>query len=217
MTAKKPIIQKFPDFKLEDNHDGAACGLDEVGRAPLAGPVTASCVYIPDNQKHHGFIKEIRDSKKLSRKKREALYDQITGYFAYAITDIMQEDVDRLNIHHASLQAMARSYETMCKNFSLQPDLALIDGKFAPAMPCKTMTVIKGDNVSVSIAAASIIAKVHRDRYMEQLHNKYPHYGWNTNVGYPTKQHLEAIKEHGITAHHRRSFSPIKHYNSLAS
>lgn len=201
-----------PNFSFEERHNGIVCGLDEVGRAPLAGPVTAACVYIPPEVREHEFLIHVKDSKKLSKTKREVLYDQIIEHCLYGIADIWQQEIDRINIHHASLLAMQTAYDAMRSDFDVQPKHALVDGKFSPQLSCESTTIIKGDSVSRSIAAASIIAKVHRDRYMQTLHEEYPYYGWNTNAGYPTKQHLEALQEHGITDHHRRSFSPIKDY-----
>lgn len=195
------------DFSLEDQCDGIVCGLDEVGRGPLAGPVVAACVVIPKDKRMLDFISEIQDSKKLSLKKREELYDKITTHFPYAISEITPEEIDDINILQASLKAMKTAHDTL-DNI----EYALVDGNKAPQLSSQTTTVVKGDSKSKTIAAASIIAKVHRDRIMLALSKKYPHYGWSNNSGYPTKQHREAIQEHGITPHHRKSFAPVRNF-----
>ncbi len=195
------------DFSLEDQCDGIVCGLDEVGRGPLAGPVVAACVIIPKDKRMLDFISEIQDSKKLSAKKREELYDKITTHFPYAISEITPEEIDDINILQASLKAMKTAHDTL-DNI----EYALVDGNKAPQLSSQTMTVVKGDSKSKTIAAASIIAKVHRDRIMLALSKQYPHYGWSNNSGYPTKQHRAAIQEHGITPHHRKSFAPVRNF-----
>lgn len=195
------------DFSLEDQYDGTVCGLDEVGRGPLAGPVVAACVVIPKDKRMLDFISEIQDSKKLSLKKREELYDKITTHFPYAISEITPEEIDDINILQASLKAMKTAHDTL-DNI----EYALVDGNKAPQLSSQTTTVVKGDSKSKTIAAASIIAKVHRDRIMLALSKKYPHYGWSSNSGYPTKQHRAAIQEHGITPHHRKSFAPVRDF-----
>lgn len=195
------------DFSLEDQYDGIVCGLDEVGRGPLAGPVVAACVVIPKDKRMLDFISEIQDSKKLSAKKREELYDKITTHFPYAIAEITPEEIDDINILQASLKAMKIAHDTL-DNI----EYALVDGNKAPQLSSHTMTVVKGDSKSKTIAAASIIAKVHRDRIMLALSKQYPHYGWSNNSGYPTKQHRAAIQEHGITPHHRKSFAPVRNF-----
>ncbi|HPF79242.1 MAG TPA: ribonuclease HII, partial [Alphaproteobacteria bacterium] len=118
------------------------------------------------------------------------------------------QEIDELNIHHATLLAMKRAYEAMMTNHECFPQTALIDGKFAPKIACKTQTVVKGDSLSLSIAAASILAKVTRDRLMAGLHEEFPHYGWDSNAGYGTKVHMTGLDSHGITPHHRLSFAP---------
>lgn len=193
-------------------HDAAftvpLCGIDEVGRAPLAGPVVAGCVFISPENTGHKIWKYIRDSKELTLAEREAMYDDIAGNSCHGFGAANVEEIESLNIHHASLLAMQRAYVAMISCLETQmPDmLALVDGRFAPKISCNTKTIIKGDNVSVRIGAAAILAKVHRDRMMFALHETYPMYGWNSNVGYPTPHHRKAIKQHGLTEHHRRNF-----------
>ncbi len=197
--------QAAPDFSLEDQHEGLVCGLDEVGRGPLAGPVVAACVIIPKNMRTFDFIKDINDSKKLSAAKREKLYTKITQHLPHAIAELSPEEIDTLNILQASLEAMRRAY-VQIEGITH----ALVDGNKAPNLKCPLTTVIKGDSKSKSIAAASIIAKVHRDRIMQNLAIEFPEYGWDRNAGYPTQEHRTALQTHGITLYHRKSFAPVK-------
>lgn len=197
----------YPDFFHEDQHDGIVCGLDEVGRGPLAGAVVAACVVIPRSFRNLDFISEIRDSKKLSFKKLEYLYDCITEHFPYSIAEISPQKIDEINILQASLKAM----KTACEMVG-GIDHALVDGNKLPNLPCSATAIVKGDAKSVSIASASIVAKVHRDRLMTRLAVEYPYYGWESNVGYPTAAHLAAIEKHGITPHHRKTFSPVRNF-----
>ncbi|MGH1403154.1 MAG: ribonuclease HII [Alphaproteobacteria bacterium] len=196
------------DFSIEDQYDGIVCGLDEVGRGPLAGPVVAACVIIPKEKRQLGFISELQDSKKLSEKKRVGLYDEITTHFPYSIAEISPQEIDEINILQASLKAMKQAHD----HFN-DIEYALIDGNKAPEnLSSHSITVVKGDSKSKTIAAASIIAKVHRDTLMHKLDIEFPHYGWVKNAGYPTAQHREAIAKHGITPHHRRSFAPVRRF-----
>ena len=197
-----------PDFTFEQDHKGPVCGLDEVGRGPLAGPVVAACVYIPQGAYGLPFISEIKDSKKLSEKKLEQLYALITEHFIYGVAELDPEVIDEINILQASLKAMRLALDETRYDYVH----ALVDGNKMPDLPCPATTVVKGDSKSTSIAAASIVAKVTRDRIMKDLHEKFPHYGWNTNVGYPSKAHLAGIDAHGITPHHRKSFAPVKNF-----
>jgi ribonuclease HII len=199
-----------PDFSMEQEYAGPVCGIDEVGRGPLAGPVLAACVYLPTEMHKSSVIKQIKDSKKLSLKKREEIFLEIRKNAVFGIGMAAIEEIDELNIHHATLLAMKRAHEHMLGDFDIRPQTALVDGKFRPELACDAYPVIKGDNKSVSIAAASIMAKVTRDRIMSKLHNEHPYYGWNSNAGYGTAQHMEGIRVHGITKHHRKSFAPIK-------
>lgn len=193
-----------PDFSLEDTCEGVVCGIDEAGRAPLAGPVTAACVFIPVEKRGLKFLDAVNDSKKVAKPRREELFACITENFIWGTGMASPTEIDALNIHHATLLAMKRAFEA-CRAGAA---IALVDGKFAPALPCATRTIIKGDGLSKSIAAASIVAKVTRDRLMETLHREFPYYGWNRNAAYPTPEHLEALRIHGLTPHHRRSFAP---------
>jgi len=200
-------LKNLPDFSIEDQYDGVVCGIDEVGRGPLAGCVVAACVIIPKESRELDFIADIKDSKKLSLKKREYLYDKIMEHFPCAIAEISPQEIDEINILQASLKAMKLAFEKLNGI-----DHALVDGNKAPALPCDITTIVKGDSKSKSIAAASIIAKVHRDRIMSELDKEYPNYGWARNSGYPTAEHRAAIEKFGITKHHRKSFAPVRRF-----
>ena len=147
---------------------------------------------------------EITVTKKISAIKREKLFEPIKELCIYGIAEASSQEIDQLNIHHATLLAMKRAYEKI----DFTPELALIDGKFAPDLPCKTQTVIKGDSLSLSIGAASILAKVTRDRLMAKLHQEHPFYAWDRNAGYGTKAHMEGLEARGLTQYHRLSFAP---------
>lgn len=205
-----PLKTGRPDISFEDRFDGIVCGLDEAGRGPLAGPVVAACVYIPAAARRESFWSQVNDSKKLSGKKRVALYDLIVSHTHYGIAEASTQEIDEINILQASLLAMSRSLDAMSSSFSINPALALVDGNRAPKLSCAVQTVVKGDSISLSIAAASILAKVTRDRIMNDLCRKFPVYGWSRNAGYGTAEHLQAINDHGVTNHHRRSFAPVR-------
>lgn len=201
-------------FDLENQILGPVCGLDEAGRGPLAGPVVAACVYIPQEVRAESFWAQVNDSKKLSEKKRDALYDLIIAHTHFGIAESTTQEIDEINILQASLLAMSRSLDIMSANFKITPALALVDGNRKPKMSCPVQTVVKGDSISLSIAAASILAKVTRDRTMNDLCEQFPMYGWSRNAGYGTAEHLRAINDHGVTKHHRSSFAPVR--NALA-
>lgn len=175
------------------------CGTDEAGRGPLCGPVTAAACILPKGL----IIEGLNDSKKISEKKREELYDIIIeNAVAYAIEAVSNEVIDEINILNASQLAMRRAIEKL----SVKPDLALVDGNVARNFPCDAVTVVKGDSKSPSIAAASILAKVTRDRLCAELDAAYPQYGIAKHKGYPTKEHMDAVREHGPSPIHRRTF-----------
>lgn len=184
------------------------CGIDEVGRGPLCGPVTSVCALIKPKSLDNPLWKSVTDSKKLTAKKRDMLYDFLIDSCFYGIAEASAQEVDQLNIHHATLLAMKRAYEAMVTAGCPAIETALIDGKFSPDIPCSTQTVIKGDSLSLSIGAASIIAKVTRDRLMVKLHEEFPYYAWDRNAGYGTKDHMAGLDSHGLTPYHRMSFAP---------
>ena len=195
-----------PDFSFEQDAmaRGAAlvAGVDEVGRGPLAGPVTAAAVILDPTNIPEG----LNDSKKLSARRREALWDDIHACADVSIAHASVEEIDELNILRASHLAMERAIAGLPR----QPDEVLIDGNMIPdGLALKAQAVIKGDARSFSISAASIVAKICRDRVMWDLAQHYPGYGWETNAGYPSKSHRTALENLGVTPHHRRSFRPV--------
>lgn len=203
------MIQTIPSFHLEKSHPGPVVGIDEVGCGPWAGPVVVGALIF---LKYEAFdactMPVICDSKQLTAAQREKAYDHLINddSICYGIGQATVEEIDTLNILEATRLAMKRAVSTL----KVQPASALIDGmRKPPDLACPVTTVVKGDQLSYSIAAASIIAKVTRDRIMADLHNDYPMYGWATNAGYGTAHHQKALKTHGVSPHHRRSYAPI--------
>lgn len=187
------------DFDKSIRNGRIICGVDEAGRGPLAGDVYAAAVIFDEDT----VIEGINDSKKVSEKKREMLYDVITAKAkAYCIATATIEEIENINILNAAMLAMKRAIDGL----DIKPQLALIDGNKAPEIDIPTETVVKGDAKSQSIAAASILAKVARDRYMKQLDEKYPQYQFSKHNGYPTKVHYEMIEKYGISPVHRPYF-----------
>jgi ribonuclease HII len=175
------------------------CGVDEAGRGPLAGDVYAAAVILNDSV----LINYLNDSKKISEKRRELLYDEVIEKAdAYCVATASVEEIDELNILQATILAMKRAVSGL----GVSPDLALIDGNRLPELECESRFVIHGDAVSASIAAASILAKVSRDRYMRELDSKYPQYCFSQHKGYGTKLHYEKLEEFGISDVHRKTF-----------
>ncbi|HZP98556.1 MAG TPA: ribonuclease HII [Reyranella sp.] len=188
-------------------------GIDEVGRGPLAGPVVAAIAVIDRTQAKRKLLRLIDDSKKLVREDREKAYEAMvaSGLVRFAVGEASVEEIDRINILQATFLAMRRALQAMAE----QPDLVLIDGdRVPPELGCKAETIVGGDARSYSIAAASIFAKVTRDRYMCGLAASFPGYGWETNVGYKSPEHLAALNRLGPTPHHRRSFAPVARFFS---
>lgn len=178
-------------------------GADEVGRGPLAGPVIAAAVILDPARPIAGLA----DSKKLSEKKRDALVPLIQERalaFAYGRADVAE--IDQLNILRASLLAMQRAVAAL----PVQPHELEVDGNICPQVPMPVRAIVKGDSLIAAISAASILAKVARDREMLDLHGQYPHYGFDRHKGYPTAAHLQALREHGVSPLHRKSFSPVQ-------
>jgi ribonuclease HII len=182
-------------------HNLTEAGCDEAGRGCLAGPVVAAAVILPKNFKHP----VLNDSKKLSAKQRMELKDEIiNSAIAWKVAFVDSIEIDEMNILRASIKAMHLAIEGLKK----KPQFLLIDGnRFIPYKEIKYKTVIKGDGLFFSIAAASVLAKTFRDEYMEKIHYEYPMYGWNKNKGYPTSFHREALSKYGISPYHRKSFS----------
>lgn len=199
----------MPDFSFELEHSGRVCGVDEAGRGPWAGPVVAGAVILNQTTLSSALMVGLDDSKKLSAAKREVLYERLLSApgVIWGVGSASVEEIDAHNILQATFLAMRRAV----KDLGTTPDFALIDGnRVPPGLPCEARAVVKGDSLSLSIAAASIIAKVTRDHLMVKLDVEFPGYGWANNAGYGTRQHQEAISRLGITAHHRKSFAPIR-------
>jgi ribonuclease HII len=202
----------MPSFRYEKRCTEAGAvriaGIDEVGRGPLAGPVVAAVAVIDRSVAKRGLLRLIDDSKKLTLEEREEAYAAMlaSGAVRYAVGEASVEEIDAINILQATFLAMRRALQAMVE----QPDLVLIDGdRVPPELGCRAETIVGGDARSYSIAAASIIAKVTRDRYMRALAASFPGYGWETNVGYRSPGHLAALNRLGPTTHHRRSFAPV--------
>ena len=186
------------DLEIEQRFFGKIiAGVDEAGRGPLAGPVVAAAVIVDQNN----IIKGIRDSKKLSKKKREDIYHSITSHYIWSVGIVGSDEIDEINILQATIKACRLAVGAL----KVKADIVLVDGnmKFGDQ---RFLSIIKGDDKSISIAAASIIAKVTRDRLMNDLSNEFPEYKWHQNAGYGTKEHKEAIIKHGQSVHHRKSF-----------
>jgi ribonuclease HII len=182
---------------------GLLAGVDEAGRGPLAGPVVAAAVILDELNPIAGLA----DSKKLTARQREALFDEIRAKaLCCSIALASVEEIDELNILHATMLAMRRAVEGL----RLKPSLVQVDGNRVPPLQVPAQAIVKGDAKVRAISAASILAKVHRDRLCDELHVAYPQYGFDGHKGYPTADHLAALREHGATPHHRRSFGPVK-------
>ena len=205
----------MPDYRLERAQGAGAgrrvVGLDEVGRGPWAGPVVAAALWLEPERLPDALLAGLDDSKALSRAKRSDLFAALAkaaeaGDVAYALGQAEVGEIDRLNILQASLLAMARAVAGL----GFQPHAALVDGTHCPDLDCPALPLVKGDRRSLSIAAASIVAKVTRDGLMDRLAARHPGYGWERNAGYGTAEHRQALARLGPTPHHRRSFAPIR-------
>jgi len=183
------------------------CGVDEAGRGPLVGAVVAGAVVLdPENP-----IEGLKDSKKLTASRREYLYEQIMQKAkAWGIGEASSAEIDDINILQATMLAMRRAVEDLTNRLGAWPDKALIDGNRCPELPIATEAIIKGDAKEPAISAASILAKVTRDRQMQILHQCHPQYGFAQHMGYPTEAHFAALKEYGACPEHRKSFSPVR-------
>jgi len=182
---------------------GLLAGVDEAGRGPLAGPVVAAAVMLDELQP----IKGLADSKTLSPRRRERLYDEIRAKaLCCSVAEASAQEIDELNILQATLLAMRRAVEGL----RLRPHRVLVDGNRLPVLAMPARAIVKGDAKVQAIAAASILAKVHRDRLCLELHERYPQYGFAAHKGYPTAEHLQALRAHGACAEHRRSFAPVR-------
>lgn len=198
----------MPSFRIERQCQGVVAGIDEAGRGPLAGPVTAAAVIVRELALPRRLARLIDDSKKLTAEEREEIFARLQDCASISISVGMAsvEEIDRVNILQATFLAMQRAVAGL----PCQPDTALVDGNQVPRqLGCAVRTVIGGDALSLSIAAASIVAKVTRDRLMRQLAGEHPVYGWERNAGYGTPEHRAAIDQYGPSQHHRMSFMPM--------
>ncbi len=204
----------MPTWEIENTYNGIVCGIDEAGRGPWVGPVVAGAVVFLNKNIEPELLQNLNDSKKLSAAKREKLYDLLLseekkGKICCGIGMASAQEIDELNILQATFLAMSRAAEKL----SIKPQFALIDGNRLPKQfLCQTACYISGDARSYSIAAASILAKVYRDRLLKELAQKYPFYGFEKNAGYGTKDHIAGIREHGLISEHRKSYKPIKNF-----
>lgn len=203
LTEEEELKRQSRMWEIEKQLNGKGfryvAGVDEAGRGPLAGPVYAAAVILPEDARLDG----INDSKKLSEKKREELFEKITDIaVAYAIFSVDEKEIDEINILNATHKAMNGA----ASELSVKPDYVIIDGNSIKGMDLPHETVVKGDAKSISIAAASILAKVSRDRYITQMAEKYPQYGFEKHKGYGTKAHTDAILEYGVSPIHRKTF-----------
>jgi len=181
------------------------CGVDEAGRGPLAGPVSAAAVILDPSRPIEGLA----DSKKLSEKQRDRLAPLIRARaLAWAVAYAEVEEIDRLNILQATLLAMRRAVEAL----SIRPQQVLVDGLYCPQTGIPSQAIVKGDSKVAAISAASILAKTARDELMLQLHGRYPQYGFDAHKGYPTAAHLAALREHGVSVVHRKTFKPVRQF-----
>lgn len=195
----------MPDLLLERGLAGPVAGIDEAGRGPLAGPVVAAAVILPPRGLPKALVRGLDDSKKLPAARRRELFALLVDQAEIGIGSASVGEIDRINILQATMLAMARALARL----PARPAAALVDGNRAPTLPCAVRTVIGGDGLSLSIAAASIVAKVTRDRLMTLLSQRHPGFGWERNAGYGTAEHRAALIRIGPTRHHRRSFAPV--------
>jgi ribonuclease HII len=201
----------MPDFRIESELGGVVAGLDEVGRGPFAGPVVAAAVILDPARLAPRLRRELDDSKKVRPAARRALADMVRqqaerGEAAIGIGIAEVAEIDRLNILNATFLAMVRAHEALGRS----SDWALVDGnRPPPGLPCPVRCLVGGDGISLSVAAASVVAKVHRDALMADLADRFPGYGWERNAGYGTREHRDALIRLGVTPHHRRSFAPV--------
>ncbi|MES2677323.1 MAG: ribonuclease HII [Pseudomonadota bacterium] len=202
-----------PNFLIEEewissNHNpfSIVVGIDEAGRGPLAGPVVAASAILDKKI----YPQELNDSKKLSSKARNEIFLELINTIKFGIGVVDEKTIDKINILNATKLAMQLAFENLCQKYQIIPDMVLVDGNFIPNINCSAKAIIKGDSKSLSIAAASVIAKETRDEIMTKLDSEFPQYNWQKNKGYPTQNHYEMIKKFGICQYHRQSFTLFK-------
>ena len=199
----------MPTFDIENSYNlDFVAGIDEAGRGPLCGPVFSACALILDR---NSIPTKIDDSKKISEKNREAIFEEILNLekehkILFGIGQSSVEEIEQLNIRNATKLSMARAYNNLVEKYNQKIDLVLVDGNFVPEISTRAEFIIKGDQKSFSIATASIIAKVSRDRLLRQMDLEFPQYNWIKNKGYGTAEHMEAIRKYGLCKYHRKSF-----------
>ena len=196
----------MPDFSFECACSGVVCGIDEVGRGPWAGPVVAAAVILDRDRLPASLSAAIDDSKLLTRARREAIFAELPAYACIGLGSADVAEIERLNIYWATMLAMQRAAAALV----CPPDIALVDGKGTPALPCPVRCIVDGDALSLSIAAASIAAKVTRDRLMIDMAVEFPDYGFERHVGYGTREHRAALIRLGPTPHHRLGFPSVQ-------
>jgi ribonuclease HII len=200
MRSKKSLLLEQTKLKWDTN--GLMAGVDEAGRGPLAGPVVAAAVILDDMNPIHG----LNDSKKLTARRREALFDDIRARaLCFAIAQASVQEIDEINILQATMLAMKRAVESL----RLPPKLVLVDGNRLPTLAIRAEAIVQGDALVPAISAASILAKVYRDRLCQEMHQRYPVYGFDQHKGYGTAQHLAALQAHGPADCHRMTFAPV--------
>jgi ribonuclease HII len=195
----------MPDYSLEASLGGTVAGIDEAGRGPWAGPVVAAAVVLDPLRMPEELATGLDDSKKLSKSVRELMFDLVATHAIAGTGQASVAEIDALNILQATMLAMRRAVDGL----PVRPDHAIVDGNRAPGLDIPTRTLVGGDALCLSVAAASIVAKVTRDRIMAGLATEFPGFGWSSNAGYGTKQHAAALENHGVTRHHRKSFAPV--------
>ncbi|GAO98456.1 ribonuclease HII [Caedimonas varicaedens] len=203
----------MPDFSFEQAHSGYVVGFDEAGCGPWAGPVVAAAAILVKEKFPPELACQINDSKKLTAIKREKIFSHLNileGESCFLSVGMCSvEEIDALNIREAAIRAMERASRALKLPLSITPSLGLADGTVKPKLPYPVRSLVKGDSLSLSIAAASIVAKVTRDQIMKKLSVLHPEYGWERNAGYGTAYHQSALMRYGVTPHHRKTFAPI--------
>lgn len=204
----------MPDFELENEVKGVVAGVDEAGRGPWVGPVVAGCAVFLSREVDEWLLANLNDSKKIAKKKREKLYELILaeatkGNMLIGVGEVSAREIDEVNILNATFLAMKRAVD----NAGVFPDMVLVDGNRVPrGIEFPVKVVVKGDAKSYSVSAASILAKVYRDRLMENMAKIYQGYGFEKNAGYGTKEHIAGLRKFGVTPEHRRSYAPVKEF-----
>lgn len=203
----------MPDFSYETEANGFVIGFDEVGCGPWAGPVVAGAALLIFDKIPSSLVSQIDDSKKLTRLRRQKIYNLIQegqGDFCFTATgQASLKEIEQLNIRQASFLAMQRAADALSLPIDISPTLALVDGRIKPVLSYPVLCIPKGDSLSLSIAVASIVAKVTRDQFMKNIARHYPDYGWDHNAGYGTLHHRQALARFGVTPYHRHTFAPI--------